>query len=195
MMSTLVRVISLIIVILACHPEIGRSPVKAASWLDNPKPASWNKRGLSIPTAHAVQDSPDPRCREQARPSELKEDKLLRDQGWNLVGAYQGGWQITVIRGTAGYDGMCRPQQYQGFVFVRGVFAGTLSPEAMDSRTDGSLTQVSVLSEGRLTAEYVRYSAKDAACCPSSTTRVEFEIASDGPVARPVSASTSPNQR
>ena len=74
-----------------------------------------------------IQGNTDPRCREGARPPQLDEDKRLRDQGWDLVGAYQGGWQILVIRGTAGYDGMCRPLQYQDFVFVRGVFAGTLS--------------------------------------------------------------------
>jgi hypothetical protein len=45
-------------------------------------------------------------------------------------------------RGTAGYDGMCRPRQYQDFVFVGSVFAGTLSPQPMDSRTDGALGRV-----------------------------------------------------
>jgi hypothetical protein len=76
-----------------------------------------------------------------ARPPQTEEDKRLRDQGWDLVGAFQGGWDILVIRGTAGYDGMCRPRQFQDFVFVRGAFAGTLSPRVMDSRADGALAR------------------------------------------------------
>jgi hypothetical protein len=96
-----------------------------------------------------------------------------------------------VIRGTASYDGMCRPRQYQAFVFVRGVFAGTLSPAPMDSRTDGALGRVFLRGKDQSTAEYVRYTAEDPACCPSSTTTVVFEIARDGPVLRPVHAYSS----
>ncbi len=190
-MSTLVRVPSLVIAIVASCSGIARSQAKVASWLDEPKPASWNKPGLSIPAAPKIQGSVDPRCRDLARPPQLEEDKRVRDQGWDLVGAYQGGWEILVIRATAGYDGMCRPRQYQDFVFVRGVFAGTLSPQAMDSRTDGALSRVFLHSNTRLTAEYDRYAAKDPLCCPSRTTGVVFEITSEGPVLRPVSASTS----
>ncbi|MGH9460989.1 MAG: LppP/LprE family lipoprotein, partial [Vicinamibacteria bacterium] len=150
--------------------------------------------GLSIPAAPPVQGEIDPRCRELARPAELAGDGLVRAEGWYLEGAYQGGWQIVVIRGTASYDGMCRPWQYQAFVFVHGVFAGTLSPEAMDSRTDGALSHVSLRNGNQVTAEYLRYTAEDPLCCPSSTTSVVFEIANDGPVVKPVSASTSPNK-
>lgn len=194
MTSTLVRVTSLIIAIVACHPGIGRSQVKVASWLDEPKPASWNKPGLPVPDTPPVQGDVDPRCRELARPAELEEDRRVRDEGWHLDGAYQGGWRIVVIRGTAGYDGMCRPVQYQVFVFVRGIFAGTLSPAPMHSRADGALTRVVLASEDQLTAEYARYTAKDPLCCPSGTTRVAFEIASDEPALRPLSASSSSNK-
>ena len=189
-----VLVTSMTTAILACQSGIGRSQVKVASWLDEPRPSSWNQPGLSVPAAPRVPGAVDPRCRTSARPPQLEEDERLREQGWDLVGSYQGGWQIVVIRGTAGYDGMCRPRQYQDFVFVRGVFAGTLSPQAMDSRTDGALGPVYLQSDSRLTAEYERYTATDALCCPSRTTSVEFEIATDTPVLRPVSASTSPKQ-
>jgi LppP/LprE lipoprotein len=191
MTSRMVQVTSLTIAIVACHPGVGRSQVKRASWLDEPKPAAWNKPGLPIPTAPKIQEAVDPRCRDMARPPQLSEDKRLRDQGWDLVGAYQGGWQILVIRGTASYDGMCRPRQYQDFVFVRGVFAGTLSPQGMDSRTDGALGRVSLQSNSRLTAQYDRYTATDPLCCPSMTTSVVFEIGDDASALRPVSASTS----
>jgi hypothetical protein len=132
-----------------------------SSWLDEPKPPSWNKTGAPIPAAPRIQGNLDPRCKDQARPPQLEEDRRVRDQGWNLVGAFQGGWQVLVIRATASYDGMCRPRQYQDFIFVRGVFAGTLSPQAMESRTDGALGRVSLQSTSRLTAEYDRYAATD----------------------------------
>jgi len=98
---------------------------------------------------------------------------------------------MLVIQGTAGYDGMCRPRQYQDFVFLRGVFAGTLSPQAMDSRADGALTRVFVQGKGRLTAEYERYAAADPLCCPTRTTTVVFDVAGDPPAARPVSTTTT----
>lgn len=93
---------------------------------------------------------------------------------------------------------MCRPRQYQAFVFVRGLFVGTLSPQLMDSRTDGALSEVSLQSATLLTAQYLRYATTDALCCPSRTTSVIFEIAtfpsqSNRPQVRPVSASTSIN--
>lgn len=100
---------------------------------------------------------------------------------------------MVVIRGAAGYDGMCRPRQYQDFVFVRGKFAGTLSPQPMDSRSDGAIDRVSIQGGKALTAQYVRYAASDALCCPSRTTSVTFEVATGTPVVRPVSASTTNN--
>ena len=191
MPSRLRPVMSLIIAVVVFHAETGRAQVRSTSWLDQPKPASWNTPGSPIPSAPKLQGAPDPRCREAARPPQLEEDKRLRERGWDLAGAFQGGWQVLVIRGTAGYDGMCRPRQYQDFVFVRGVFAGTISPGVMDSRTDGAVGRVFVQSATRLTAEYARYAQKDALCCPSRRTSVSFEIANDPPVLRPVSASTS----
>src|SRR5215470_9786391 len=174
----------LIAAMIAGHPALGSAQGTIASWLDDPKPVSWNTPGLRIPDAPPVQESVDPRCRDLARPPQLDEDQRVRDRGWDLAGAYQGGWQILVIRGTAGYDGMCRPRQYQDFVFVRGSFAGTLSPRPVDSRTDGALGRVSIESDRRLVAEYARYSAADPLCCPSRTTAVVFDIANDS-VVRP----------
>lgn len=191
MSAMLARVTSLTIAVILFSFATTHYQVRAASWLDASKPAGWNKAGMPIPAAPQVSGTVDPRCRTMARPPELAEDKSLHDRGWDLVGAYQGGWDIRVIQGTAGYDGMCRPRQYQGFVFVRGVFAGVLSPEPMDSRSDGALSRVTLPSNSRLSAEYLRYAANDALCCPSRTTHVEFEITKDPPVVLPVSASSS----
>jgi hypothetical protein len=190
-MSKLIAITTIAAAIVVGHADINRAQTKAASWLDESKPASWNKAGQPIPSAPKIQGTVDPRCKEQARPAQLDEDKRVREQGWDLVGAYQGGWQTLVIRGTAGYDGMCRPRQFQDFVFVGGAFAGTLSPQPMESRANGSLTRVSLQSESRLTADFQRYGENDPLCCPSRTTSVVFEIASDKPVAQPVSAATT----
>jgi hypothetical protein len=172
----------------------GRAETEGAAWLDQSKPASWNKPGLSIPPAPQGTEPADPRCQALARPAELAEDRRVRERGWDLVGVYQGGWQIVVIAATAGYDGMCRPLQYQYFVFVRGVLAGTLSPVPMDSRADGALFRVFLQNDRQITAEYERYSPNDPLCCPSKTTSVEFEIARNPVVVRAVSASTSSNR-
>jgi hypothetical protein len=76
-------------------------------------------------------------------------------------------------------------------VFARGIFAGTLSPHPMDSRTDGALNRVTIHADGRVQAEYARYGAKDPLCCPSKITTVVFEIEKEPPVLKPVSASTA----
>jgi hypothetical protein len=192
MTLVLARVTSLAIAIAAFHSGIALAQGRGAAWLDEPNPISWNRPGLSIPVAPKVEEEGvDPRCKTLARTPQLEEDKRVRDRGWDLVGAYQGGWQILVIRGTASYDGMCRPRQYQDFVFVRHRFAGTLSPQPMDSRTDGALARVSLQSGSQMTAEYQRYAATDPLCCPSRTTSVVFEIAGSRPVLRPASTSTS----
>jgi hypothetical protein len=188
----LIRITSLLVALLTCNPTGGLAQSKTAVWLDQAKPASWNTPGLPIPAAPQQTDAVDPRCRTQARPPELEADRLLHAKGWDLIGEYQGGWQTVVIDAAAAYDGMCRPLQYQTFVFVRGAFAGTLSPKLMDSRTDGALSRVS-LQNGRLYAAYLRYSDSDPLCCASRTTNVEFEIPSGAPVVRPVTASTSNN--
>ena len=194
MTPTLRRLATVSLATAAALTEIGSAQPAGATWLDASQPVSWNKPGLAVPAAARLAESVDPRCRDLARPAELEEDRLLREQGWDLVGPYQGGWQIRVILATAGYDGMCRPRQYQGFVFVHRMLAGTLSPNLMDSRTDGALDRVTFQGGTRLLAEYRRYARQDPLCCPSRTTSVVFDFATGTAVLRPVSASTSSNK-
>jgi hypothetical protein len=173
---------------------LAAAPGTGSSWLDESKPVSWAVPGAAIPRAPQRAGTVDPRCRALARPPESDADKRLTAQGWDLIGAYQGGWGILVLQGTAGYDGMCRPQAYQEFVFVRGVFAGTLSPAPMDSRADGSLQGVRLRGDQQLVAEYARYARSDALCCPSRTTSVVFEIAADQTAVRPLSTCSFSNR-
>jgi hypothetical protein len=158
-----------------------------ASWLDG-NMTSWNVPGMTIPAAPVIEGNPDPRCAERERPADTAEDAALMAQGWRLFSAYQRGWGVTLISGLAAYDGMCRPLGYQAFVFVDGVFAGTIAPAPMDSRTDGALSDVNLWFQDRLGAEFVRYTADDPLCCPSSTTSVQYAIAATvgGPVLNPV---------
>ena len=162
----------------------------AVSWLDTPHLEPWNNPGMSIPFAPQGEKNSDPRCRALARSAESEQDEQLRARGWDLIGPASAGGQIRVIGGTADYDGMCRPRQFQYFVFVRGIFAGTLAPRTMDSRTDGALGRVHIESNHELTVEYHRYGSADPLCCPSRTTTVAFDIGMEPPVVRPVSAST-----
>jgi hypothetical protein len=145
---------------------------------------------MPIPSAPQGQKNPDPRCRESVREPASAVDEQVRARGWDLVGPTSENEQIRVLVGTANYDGMCRPQQYQEFVFVRGIFAGTLSPIPMDSRTDGALSRVTIPTADKVQAEYLRYGAADPLCCPSRITTVVFEVEKEPPVLKPVSAST-----
>lgn len=164
-----------------------------ASWLNSSAFESWNHPAMSIPTAPQGEKNPDPRCRELARPPSSDEDRQLRAHGWDLLGPVSEAGQTRVIAGAADYDGMCRPRQYQYFLFARGVFAGTLSPHLMDSRTDGALVRVTMESARKLQAEFLRYTATDPLCCPSSRTTVVFGIERDPPVVTALAARSVSN--
>jgi hypothetical protein len=157
------------------------------TWLDGDL-ASWNTPGMAIPTASTIDGNTDPQCVERERPAETDEDDALIAEGWHLFLPYQRGWGVTLISGLSGYDGMCRPLGYQSFVFVDGVFAGTISPEPMDSRTTGAATDVNLWFADQVSADYLRYAPDDPLCCASETDSVEFTIEDtpDGPVLNPV---------
>jgi hypothetical protein len=166
------------------------------SWMDG-TPQQWNVAGSAIPLAPASEPALDEniaRCGRDERWPETEEDDAVLLAGWRLFGSYQAGWGVKVIQGLAGYDGMCRPVRYQEFVFVDGVFAGTVSPEPMDSRTDGAATSVRLLAQDRIMASFVRYTDADPLCCPSRTTSVSYRVdrTDAGPVLVPESSFTQP---
>jgi hypothetical protein len=179
----------LALLVTAPHPI----PLAAqqASWLDG-ELASWNTAAMAIPAAPTVDGYPDPRCASRERPAETDEDDALIAEGWRLFLPYQRGWGVTLVSGLAGYDGMCRPLGYQYFVFVDGEFAGTIAPRPMDSRSDGAADTVSLWFADQLSAEFRRYTANDALCCPSGSTSVDYTIVHTpaGPVLNPNSAAS-----
>jgi hypothetical protein len=172
-------------------------PVAAAEvtglWLDKPL-VNWNKPGAALPQAPASSEAPGARCGATLRPASGKEDKAIMAAGWSLVGPMQSFGKVRAFLATAGVDGMCRPEAFQGFVFVEGQLAGTLAPQPMRSRSDGTLSLIRLLSAENLLAEFARYLDQDPLCCPSRTLTVHYRIDAtpDGALLVPFEASTTP---
>jgi len=157
-----------------------------ARWLEETPLSGWNKRGADVPKAPVVEAPSDSRCGNDARPAASSEDAAVVTAGWSLVGSAQSFGGARLFLATAGYDGMCRPFEFQGFAFVGGRLAGLLAPAPMRSRADGSVIAVRLLSETTLEVDFARYLEQDPLCCPSRTTVVRYRIdpgsADEGPL-------------
>lgn len=161
-------------VVLAVAVPTG--PVAAdGSWIDGPR-ANWNRPGMEVPKAPPMDPVVDARCLGQGRPPETYADEVVAGAGWTLYGYYKAGWGIVAVKALSGFDGMCRPMGFQELVFVDGAFAGTISPELMDSRTDGAGEVEHIFGPDGLSASYRRYTPDDPLCCPSGSSAVEFRI-------------------
>lgn len=154
--------------------------VRAAGgeWLDATPVARWNTQGAAIPKPPTAEGEPlaAGRCASQTRPPDTPGDRALATAGWQLVGPLQVFGEVSLATAAVAADGMCRPLGLQAFVFVRGRFAGTLSPHPMNSRTDGVVTDLRLLSRDRIMVSYARYAGEDALCCPSRTSTAAFGI-------------------
>jgi hypothetical protein len=144
------------------------------SWLDKPL-SGWNISGREIPKAPTSDGVPAAQCA-GARLADSPEDRAITAKGWKLLGPQQRFGQTLLVSANANEDGQCRPLDYQDFVFVRGLFVGTVSPLPMNSRADGAGDVVRFTSESTLVAEFRRYAASDPLCCPSRTSFVTYEI-------------------
>lgn len=153
---------------------------KAAAMRSGAQNAAWNRVGAPVPAAprrEGAESATDAlRCRDGARRPTFAPDRAVADAGWTLFGAAQVFGRTTVVKARSAVDGMCRPLGYQVFVFYDGQFAGTLSPVPMDARTDGAETDVSLVAEDRIVAEFARYTPNDALCCPSARCRVTYTL-------------------
>lgn len=191
-LSLVTSLATLVIVPSAAHPDSDESHLDASdrinpsgTWLD--QDVNWNTPGAALPTAPDLGDGNLEFCEHTIRPAALPEDEQVEAAGWTLTRAAQIYGDTTVITGMADADGMCRPLQYQVFVFTAGEFSGTLSPTPMDSRTDGSLIDATLYRDGFLDAEFNRYEPDDALCCASAKSRLFYEIdrSGDAPVLVP----------
>jgi len=198
------RMGALLVGVAAIGLAIAESPSAHAdgAWLDAPL-SNWNQPNQPVPHAPLLQDEPvNPQCLGTVRLPETDEDSAVAAAGWKLVGTYQGGYGAKVITATTSFDGMCRPLGYQVFVFYHQGFIGTISPEPMASRTDGSETRVDLspplnaAQAPSLSADFSRYTDEDALCCPSriSTVYYDIQLVEGGWVLVPTNVSTNPTQ-
>jgi heat shock protein HslJ len=162
------------------------------SWLDR-SPANWNRKTGAVPPPAAGLDAADARtrCPDLARQPNSAAEHALAANGWMLYGEEQVFDATEVITATSGADGMCRPLGYQVFVYWQGRYAGTLSPVAMNSRSDGALSNILLTSPTRISADFLRYRGSDPLCCPSRVNHVTYELARDDlPLVAPIDIST-----
>ena len=166
------------------------------SWLDRPL-SNWNKPGRAMP--RAVPDGETiaeimKRCMDMRMLRTTPGERALADAGWlpfHMFDRQIVQRDVEIVGGLAGVDGMCRPIDYNVFVFVNGQLAGTLSPAEMFSRTDGSIGGAIRLAEDdTIAAEFARYAESDPLCCPTGRVTVRYRIdrKATPPVVVPVSA-------
>lgn len=165
-----------------------------AAWLDQ-APANWNRRmaPLPRPVSSLAAEQFSEHCRFSARQPIGPAEHALARAGWKLFGIVLSYGDTQIITAMSGTDGMCRPLGYQAFVYSEGRYAGTLSPVAMNSRTDGALTVTRPESPMRIVAEFLRYRETDPLCCPTRTSRVTYEVSrDDAPLVTPIDIDTKP---
>ena len=169
---------------------IGVVPAAAqqqAVWLDGAL-EPWNSEGMAVPRVTPGGVFGPDYCFARVRPAASAEELAMTDSGWQLMPE----WPTTrrgdtaIVMATEDFDGMCRPSGFNAFVFVAGRFAGTIAPEPMGSRSDGTLFRPPDFSaDGRLDASFLRYASFDPLCCPSRPpTRLLYrvELRGAGPV-------------
>jgi uncharacterized lipoprotein YbaY len=167
--------------------SIGTATASAqVAWLDRPIGTNWNRGTGVVPTApRMTASSPESQmCRTTIRTPESVTDRALTRAGWFLFGPVQTYGSTSVVTAMASVDGMCRPNQYNAFVFLGPRFVGTISPDNSDARSDASLRMVRLENATELNAEFNRYTSTDALCCPSQLSTVTYTI--DGTGARAV---------
>jgi hypothetical protein len=146
-------------------------------WLDS-KSQNWNRPGMSIPTAPQRTGESGATCPTLIAKPQSDEELALDRAGWLLFSGRKPTPQgsVSVILAMLGFDGRCQPYEYQLFVFVDGEFAGTLSPDLMYPRLDGSAIEVSFNANQGPTVEFARYGPDDPLCCASRISTAEYKI-------------------
>lgn len=150
------------------------------SWLDRPL-SNWNTSGRSLTAAPRTDETTAElakRCDSLVR-RDTPGERALANAGWlpfHLFDRQIVQGDVEILGAMADADGMCRPAEFNVFVFVGGQFAGTLSPALMTSRTDGSAGVVRLAADGMIAAQFERYSEKDPLCCPSGRMAVRYRI-------------------
>ena len=152
---------------------------------------------MALPHAPDVdQDEIPSICKPLPHRTTTPEERAVTAAGWMMFKSTQDGRGVIAVGASADLDGMCRPNQYQDFVFVNGKFAGTLSPKLMDARSDGSSVEISYPAANKIQVKFNRYNERDALCCPSRNSEAAYEIRNDRgqPVVVLTGVRTRPNK-
>jgi LppP/LprE lipoprotein len=166
------------------------------TWLDRPL-SNWNAPGRAVPRAVPNGETIaeiTKRCVELQVLRNTSGERALADAGWlpfHMFDRQIVQRDVEIVGGLAGVDGMCRPVDFNVFVFVGGRLAGTLSPAEMSSRNDGSIGgAIRLADDDTIAAEFARYAEPDPLCCPSTRVTVRYRIdrKATPPVVVPVSA-------
>jgi len=179
-------IIGIIVGALLALAAIGMASAQTI-WLDEPL-QQWNTAGATVPTAPPHDPTVQAMCHNQERVASTSEEQQVSSAGWFLETYWpiQRQGNTAIVLGTANYDGMCRPLEFNAFVFNTGKFAGTVSPVNMNSRTDGVLQNVpTFLPNGEIEAIFSRYASTDPLCCPSrpaSIVTYQVNQTASGPV-------------
>jgi hypothetical protein len=164
----------------------------AGSWLDQP-PQPWNKAGAAIPIAPPAQLAQQI-CTTKERSAVNPEEAQLAHAGWRLE-SYWPTLQranLAIVLALSDYDGMCRPLNFNAYVFGGDAYAGTLSPVSLNSRTDGVLNRTPTFSsDGVIQAIFTRYAPTDPLCCPSRPATIVTYGLVNGAIA-PLTMTTGP---
>lgn len=155
---------------------------RTGAWLDRPL-VNWNKRAIELPPPITAIDREEiqTRCPNLLRQPDSRIERELVDAGWLLYGSLQSFGLTRVVTALSSADSMCRPLGYQAFVYFGDSYAGILSPDAMDSLTNGALTTIRLNSANSISAEFVRYREADSSCCPRRMSYVTYEASTDEP--------------
>jgi hypothetical protein len=152
------------------------------TWLDRPM-SNWNVSGRAMP--HAAINGETiaeiaKRCALLPVKRNTSGERMVADAGWlpfHMFDRQIVQRDVEILGGLAGADGMCRPVDFNVFVFVGGQLAGRLSPADMASRTDGSIAGgIRLADDDTIAAEFARYAEPDALCCPSGRVTVRYRI-------------------
>jgi len=154
----------------------------ASTWLDKPL-TNWNAADRTLPAAKPGNEKiPElsKRCSFLPLLQSTAGERALVAGGWIPFQIFDRRIverDVEIIGGLAAADGMCRPMNFNVFVFVNGRLAGTLSPQLMMSRADASIGgAVRISADDTIDAAFARYLDKDALCCPSSHVTVRYRI-------------------
>jgi hypothetical protein len=156
------------------------------TWLDRPL-SNWNQPSLQVPQAPASSGGLTVRCKDHARAAENLADQALLGAGWLPFAALQNYGSTLIITAMSEADASCDPKRYQVFVFSEGKVAGTLSPEIMDFRKEGSIKNIRLLNATEMEVDFLR--AADA----SSAVHFAIQQNAAGPVLAPVEVHHSRN--